>query len=26
MDFLGFDKDELKKNVKRIGANRNEKH
>ena len=26
MDFLGFDKEELKKNVKRVGANRNEKH
>ena len=26
MDFLGFDKKELKKNVKRIGADRDEKH
>ena len=26
MDFLGSDKEELKKNVKRVGAERNEKH
>ena len=26
MDFSGLHKKELKKNVKRVGANRNEKH